>query len=271
MLTLADLGVLREVSEAGGTVTVSITPTYTGCPAMDAMRDDLVHALHLAGFPDVEVRTVLQPAWSTDWISAAGRRKLTRAGIAPPARRSQAGDRADPADPRAAARSGALPAVRLRPDQARFVFQRDRLPVTAPLRGLPGAVRARQGDLSGDNNDRAAAAGTVPHADRGRGEPAVRGRRGGDLRRPGRAGRRLRVPGRPVADAAPVPRRAGGAPLVLDLRAGRGPAADRRARGAGRAVLPLAGPAGPAGRRDLGRHARRQLHARDRRPRATTC
>ena len=84
MLTLADLGVLREVSEAGGTVTVSITPTYTGCPAMDAMRDDLVHALHLAGFPDVEVRTVLQPAWSTDWISASGRRKLTRAGIAPP-------------------------------------------------------------------------------------------------------------------------------------------------------------------------------------------
>ena len=84
MLTLADLGVLREVSGTGGTVTVSITPTYTGCPAMDAMRDDLVHALHLAGFPDVEVRTVLQPAWSTDWISAAGRRKLARAGIAPP-------------------------------------------------------------------------------------------------------------------------------------------------------------------------------------------
>ena len=189
MLTLADLGVLREVSEAGGTVTVSITPTYTGCPAMDAMRDDLVHALHLAGFPDVEVRTVLQPAWSTDWISAAGRRKLTAGGHRPAPRRSRAGDRADPADPRAAAGSGALPALRLRPDQAHVVFQRDRLPVAAPLRGLPGAVRARQGDLSGDDDDRAAAAGTVPHADRGRGEPAVRGRRGGDLRRPGRAGR----------------------------------------------------------------------------------
>ncbi len=84
MLTLADLGVLREVTEAGGTVTVSITPTYTGCPAMDAMRDDLVRALRGAGFPDVEVRTVLHPAWSTDWISAAGRRKLADAGIAPP-------------------------------------------------------------------------------------------------------------------------------------------------------------------------------------------
>jgi len=84
MLTLADLGVLREVTEAGGRVTVSITPTYTGCPAMDAMRDDLVRALREAGFPYVEVRTVLRPAWSTDWISPAGRRKLAEAGIAPP-------------------------------------------------------------------------------------------------------------------------------------------------------------------------------------------
>ncbi|RZQ61721.1 1,2-phenylacetyl-CoA epoxidase subunit PaaD [Amycolatopsis suaedae] len=84
MLTLADLGVLREVSEVDGKVTVSITPTYTGCPAMDTMRDDLVHALNGAGFADVEVRTVLRPAWSTDWISAEGRRKLAEAGIAPP-------------------------------------------------------------------------------------------------------------------------------------------------------------------------------------------
>ena len=84
MLTLADLGVLREVAEHDGAVTVSITPTYTGCPALDAMRDDLVHALHQAGFGKVEVRMVLRPAWSTDWISAAGRRKLAAAGIAPP-------------------------------------------------------------------------------------------------------------------------------------------------------------------------------------------
>ena len=84
MLTLADLGVLREVTEDGDTVTVAITPTYTGCPAMDAMRDDLVHALRRAGYGDVEVRTVLTPAWSSDWISAEGRRKLSAAGIAPP-------------------------------------------------------------------------------------------------------------------------------------------------------------------------------------------
>jgi ring-1,2-phenylacetyl-CoA epoxidase subunit PaaD len=84
MLTLADLGVLREVSERDGQVTVWITPTYTGCPAMDTMRDDLVHALSEAGYVDVEVRTVLHPAWSTDWISETGRRKLAEAGIAPP-------------------------------------------------------------------------------------------------------------------------------------------------------------------------------------------
>lgn len=84
MLTLADLGVLRDVSEGDGRVTVSITPTYTGCPAMDTMRDDLVHALQDAGYPDVEVHTTLNPAWSTDWISREGRRKLADAGIAPP-------------------------------------------------------------------------------------------------------------------------------------------------------------------------------------------
>lgn len=84
MLTLADLGVLREVSEMDGRVIVSITPTYTGCPAMDTMRDDLVHALERAGYAEVEVRTVLRPAWSSDWITADGRRKLAEAGIAPP-------------------------------------------------------------------------------------------------------------------------------------------------------------------------------------------
>lgn len=84
MLTLADLGVLRDVSAVDGKVVVSITPTYTGCPAMDAMHDDLVHALARAGYRDVEVRTVLWPAWSSDWISAEGRRKLGQAGIAPP-------------------------------------------------------------------------------------------------------------------------------------------------------------------------------------------
>jgi ring-1,2-phenylacetyl-CoA epoxidase subunit PaaD len=84
MLTLADLGVLRSVSESGGRVVVAITPTYTGCPAMDTMRDDLEHALVSAGYPDVEIRTQLSPSWSSDWITPDGRRKLAEAGIAPP-------------------------------------------------------------------------------------------------------------------------------------------------------------------------------------------
>jgi ring-1,2-phenylacetyl-CoA epoxidase subunit PaaD len=84
-VTLADLGVLRDVrTEDDGTVVVELTPTYTGCPAMGVMRADLVHALHRAGFASVEVRTVLAPAWSTDWITEEGRRKLAAGGIAPP-------------------------------------------------------------------------------------------------------------------------------------------------------------------------------------------
>ncbi len=85
MLTLADLGVLRdvEVSALGGVV-VSITPTYSGCPAMATMRDDLVRTLRSEGFADVEVKIALQPAWTTDWITPAGRTALADAGISPP-------------------------------------------------------------------------------------------------------------------------------------------------------------------------------------------
>lgn len=85
MVSLADLGVLRDVRvDDDGTVVVDITPTYTGCPAMGVMRADLVHALHSAGFGKVDIRTVLSPAWTTDWISDEGRRTLAAVGIAPP-------------------------------------------------------------------------------------------------------------------------------------------------------------------------------------------
>jgi ring-1,2-phenylacetyl-CoA epoxidase subunit PaaD len=86
MLTLADLGILRGVDESSDGVVVTITPTYSGCPAMQTIRDDLTDALRDAGYPRVEVRTVLQPAWTTDWISVAGRDKLAAAGISPPGR-----------------------------------------------------------------------------------------------------------------------------------------------------------------------------------------
>jgi ring-1,2-phenylacetyl-CoA epoxidase subunit PaaD len=84
MVTLADLGILRAVDEDGDAVTVTITPTYSGCPAMREISADLRHRLHGAGYRDVTVRTALAPAWSSDWITAAGRRKLAAAGIAPP-------------------------------------------------------------------------------------------------------------------------------------------------------------------------------------------
>lgn len=85
MLTLDDLGVLREVSVEGeGRVVVTITPTYSGCPAMATMRDDVVHTLHDNGIRDVEVRVSLHPAWSSDWISERGRRALAAHGISAP-------------------------------------------------------------------------------------------------------------------------------------------------------------------------------------------
>lgn len=85
MLTLADLGVLRAVDVADdGHVRVTITPTYSGCPAMATMRDDLVHAFADAGMADAEVAVRLHPAWSTDWISPAGRRALADHGISAP-------------------------------------------------------------------------------------------------------------------------------------------------------------------------------------------
>ncbi len=84
MLTLADLGVLRDVEVEEGTVTVTITPTYSGCPAMATMRDDLVHRLRYHGFDAVRVRVALAPAWSSDWISERGRQALRDHGLSAP-------------------------------------------------------------------------------------------------------------------------------------------------------------------------------------------
>ena len=84
VLTIDDLGVLRDVTICDGRVEVTITPTYSGCPAMDAIRRDIEKALHGNGFPDVLVRTVLAPAWTTDWMSDDGKRKLIAYGISPP-------------------------------------------------------------------------------------------------------------------------------------------------------------------------------------------
>lgn len=84
MLTLAQLGVLREVQVEGDRVVVDITPTYTGCPALATMSADLVDRLQAAGFDPVEVRVSLHPAWSSDMITPEGRAALAQAGISPP-------------------------------------------------------------------------------------------------------------------------------------------------------------------------------------------
>lgn len=83
MLTLEDLGILRAVEQVGDRVRVTITPTYSGCPAVSAMQADLVRVLAAEGV-ETEVRLSLSPAWSSDWITARGRRLLRRHGISPP-------------------------------------------------------------------------------------------------------------------------------------------------------------------------------------------
>lgn len=90
VVTIAELGILRSVTD-GERVRVEITPTYAGCPAMDAIREDIRAALHEAGRDDVDIVTVLSPPWSTDMITAQGRAALARAGIAPPTQGDIAG------------------------------------------------------------------------------------------------------------------------------------------------------------------------------------
>ncbi len=84
VLTVADLGILRDVTAEEGKVVCTITPTYSGCPAMRQIEADITGALRAAGFEQAEVRTIYRPAWTTDWISEEGRNKLSGFGIAPP-------------------------------------------------------------------------------------------------------------------------------------------------------------------------------------------
>jgi ring-1,2-phenylacetyl-CoA epoxidase subunit PaaD len=90
MVTIADLGILREITLDSDRVIVYLTPTYSGCPALDHMRREVASRLAAAGFA-AEVRAMLSPPWSTELITADGRRKLAEAGIAPPRSVSGAG------------------------------------------------------------------------------------------------------------------------------------------------------------------------------------
>jgi ring-1,2-phenylacetyl-CoA epoxidase subunit PaaD len=87
VISVVELGIVRDVElDAQGAVTVWVTPTYSGCPAMVAIEQDIVAALAESGWPGARVRTVYSPAWTTDWIGEDARQKLKRYGIAPPPR-----------------------------------------------------------------------------------------------------------------------------------------------------------------------------------------
>ena len=90
VLSIWDLGVLQDVSsQADGSVHVTITPTYSGCPAMREIERDIVATLTEAGYSNASVEISLEPTWTTDWMTAEGRRKLKEYGIAPPAQRGK--------------------------------------------------------------------------------------------------------------------------------------------------------------------------------------
>jgi ring-1,2-phenylacetyl-CoA epoxidase subunit PaaD len=89
VLSIADLGILRDATVTeDGAVTVTITPTYSGCPAMGVIEEDIRTALADAGYDRVTVRTTFSPAWTTDWMTDDARRRLAEYGIAPPERTS---------------------------------------------------------------------------------------------------------------------------------------------------------------------------------------
>lgn len=90
VITIHDLGILRnvEIDESSEKITVYITPTYTGCPAMDMITVQIKAALQDHGYNNVEVISLLEPAWTTDWISELGRTQLMEYGISPPAEKT---------------------------------------------------------------------------------------------------------------------------------------------------------------------------------------
>jgi ring-1,2-phenylacetyl-CoA epoxidase subunit PaaD len=84
VLSILDLGIVRDVTEIKGLITIQITPTYSGCPAMNVIEMEIRGILYQAGFKNVLIQQVLKPAWTTDWLSENGKRKLENYGIAPP-------------------------------------------------------------------------------------------------------------------------------------------------------------------------------------------
>lgn len=88
VLSVIDLGIIRDIIITDDSVTIMISPTYTGCPAMDMISMHIRLALAAAGFSNVTIQQVLSPAWTTDWMTEAGKQKLKAYGIAPPVGKS---------------------------------------------------------------------------------------------------------------------------------------------------------------------------------------
>ncbi|MBV6416092.1 MAG: putative 1,2-phenylacetyl-CoA epoxidase, subunit D [Steroidobacteraceae bacterium] len=110
VLSIVDLGIVRHVGiDAHGTVEVGLSPTYSGCPATAVIKAQVAHALQAHGWPHARIVDVLAPAWSTDWISAEGRRKLHEYGIAPPVRGPVACPRCGSEDTRQLSEFGSTP------------------------------------------------------------------------------------------------------------------------------------------------------------------
>ncbi len=84
VLSIVDLGIIRNIYINNDRVEVAITPTYSGCPAMDVIKINIQFALLESGYKKISIKTILSPAWTTDWMSAAGKEKLKEYGIAPP-------------------------------------------------------------------------------------------------------------------------------------------------------------------------------------------
>ncbi len=86
VLSITDLGILRKVEISGEKISIEITPTYSGCPAMDAIREDIRSELARHGLEHVEIKQVLSPAWTTEWMTESGKEKLLAYGIATPSK-----------------------------------------------------------------------------------------------------------------------------------------------------------------------------------------
>ena len=84
VLSILEMGILRNVSTEDGVVYVTLTPTYSGCPALDQITQDVENALNQAGFPNHVVKITLSPAWTTDWLTDEAKEKLRKYGVAPP-------------------------------------------------------------------------------------------------------------------------------------------------------------------------------------------